>query len=279
MGVALVAPRVLKRAFAPPQAVENQTPEDFGLAAKDVWLTTRNNLRLHAWFIESSAMSPSPASAVVVLHGWGANSSLMLPLANLFHLAGYHALFVDARNHGQSDHDDFSSMPRFAEDLDVAVEWLESHPHVSSIGVLGHSVGAAASILSASRSDKIDAVVAVSSFAHPGDMMREQMAQIPGPILEVILSAVQHIIGLTFDEFAPRSRIGLVGVPVLLVHGDEDDVVPLANVYELSEAAPASEVLVVPGGGHRELEPYLPYSEQIVEFLDRSMVGTVSVAP
>ncbi|MEA1902918.1 MAG: alpha/beta fold hydrolase [Actinomycetota bacterium] len=198
VGAYYTAPRVLKRAFAPPQRDSRQTPADLGLPEEDVWLAGGNRTRLHGWFIPVDQKAP----AVIVLHGWGGNASLMLPLAPHLHRAGFHTLFLDARNHGLSEHDGFTSMPRFAEDLEVAADWTRAHPAVTSAGVIGHSVGAGAAILSASRGDRLDAVVSVSAPAHPGDMMREQMASIPRPLLTLILGAVQRIIGHRFDAFA-----------------------------------------------------------------------------
>jgi pimeloyl-ACP methyl ester carboxylesterase len=52
---------------------------------------------------------------VAIMHGWGGNADHMLPFAALLHAAGHATLLLDARNHGSSDSDDFSSMPRFAE--------------------------------------------------------------------------------------------------------------------------------------------------------------------
>ncbi len=261
------APRMMARAFAPPQRDSDDTPSGLGLPEEQVWLASVNGTRLHGWFIPVAGDAP----AVVVLHGWGGNASLMLPLAPYLHRAGFHALFLDARNHGISEHDSFASMPRFAEDLEVAADWLRSHRNVTSLGVIGHSVGAGAAILSASRGGRFNAVVAVSSFAHPGEMMREQMKSIPRILLTLILGFMQRLIGHRFDDFAPRNRIPLVDAPLMLVHGDADPVVPIDNLHELAAAHPGADLLVVPDGGHSDLAPFEPYVDDITTFLDRHL--------
>lgn len=266
-GIALLAPRGFKRAFAPPRPTIEQTPLDLGLVAEDLWLESGGGTRLHAWVVLVDAEAPG----VVVIHGWGSNSSLMLPLASHLHDAGFHALFLDARNHGLSEHDDFVSMPRFADDLDVAVEWLLAQPRVMSAGVIGHSVGGAAAILSASRNAGVGAVVAVSAFADPRDVMQRQLSRLPKPVVGLILAAVQRTIGFKFEEFAPYNRIALIEAPVLLVHGDQDDVVPIENLHRLAAASPGAEVLLVPGGGHSDLTAYEPFVGEITNFLRRSL--------
>lgn len=267
LGGFLAAPRILARKFAPPQRDASQTPADFGLPQESVWLESTSGKRLHAWFIPIDRRAP----LVIVLHGWGGNAALMLPLAPHVHKAGYHALFLDARNHGLSEHDRFTSMPRFAEDLEVAAAWARSHPDVTSVGVIGHSVGAGAAIYSASRNDGLDAVVSVSAPAHPGDMMRGQMNRVPGPLRDFILWTIQRTIGHRFDDFAPRNRIVDVTVPIMLVHGAADQVVPVSNLYELSVANPKAEILVIAGAGHSDLKPFEAHVDEITEFLDRHL--------
>ncbi len=257
---------MLRRAFTPPLPPVETTPSDLGLTSETVWLKSANDTWLHAWWIPVGGVAP----AVIVLHGWGGNASLMLPLAKYIHDGGFHALFLDARNHGLSGHDTFSSMPRFAEDLDVAVAWARLADDVTSIGVLGHSVGAGAAIFSASHGAPVDAVVSVSSFAHPGEMMREQMT-LPRPAAALVLEAVQRTIGYRFDDLAPRARVEMVQSPLLLVHGTDDEVVPIAAMYEIAEAHGNAEVLVVPGGGHSDLATFEPFVLDIVEFLSANL--------
>jgi len=265
-GAVVAAPRMLKRGFTPPQPPVDVIPSDLGLDFEVVELRSVNDTRLHGWWIPAEGTAPT----IIVLHGWGGNSSLMLPLAPHIHDAGFHALFIDARNHGLSESDSFSSMPRFAEDLEVAVDLVRTRDDVAAVGVIGHSVGAGALIFSASKGVPIDAAVSVSSFAHPGEMMHENMP-LPKPVVSAILEAVQRTIGYRFDEFAPRTRVVSVDIPLLLVHGDKDDVVPIANLHQLADAHGGAEVIIVPGGGHSDLGPFEPYIDEIVDFFVRNL--------
>lgn len=267
-GVMYAAPLLLKKTFAPPQRDTSQTPDDFGLAGEEVWLQSVNGTNLHAWFIPAS---DQPAPAVAVLHGWGANGSLLLPIAPYLHGAGYHALFLDARNHGLSEHDDFSSLPRFAEDLEVGIAWLRERDDVTSIAVAGHSVGAGAAILAASRDPEIAVVVSMSAFAHPREMMTKQLrlTRLPRPVTGALLWPIEQVIGHRFDEFASQNIIEDVTCPVLIVHGDADKVIPVKDAFRLFEKAPDGQVLIVPGGEHAALDTFEPHLPEVVAFLDR----------
>ena len=267
-GIVYAIPGLLKKAFAPPQRDATKTPADLGLPEEQVWLESVNGMGLHAWFIPAV---DGPAPTVVVLHGWGANASLLLPIAPYLHEAGYHTLFLDARNHGRSEHDDFASLPRFAEDLEVGIDWLRERDDVTAIGVAGHSVGAGAAILAASRDPEIAAVVSMSAFAHPREMMANtlRLDRLPGRIAEGMLWPMEKLIGHRFDDFAPLRRIADVECPVLIVHGDADRVIPVKDAFRLVEAAPNGQIIIVPEGGHASLEPFEPHMPEMIAFLDR----------
>jgi pimeloyl-ACP methyl ester carboxylesterase len=259
----VAAPSLLKRLFAvPKRALPDTTPADVGLDGEEVWIAGPAEKRLHAWFISGDEVAP----AVVVLHGWGGTAADLLPIAPGIHELGFHALFLDARTHGLSDEEDFMSMPRFAEDLDTALAWLHARDDVTTVGVIGHSVGASASILAASRDTTIDAVVAVSAFAHPEELMWRAIPY-PAPIKWTLLRIIEQMIGVSYEDIAPRNRIGEVTVPVLLIHGELDEVVPVEDSLSLHAHLPGSKLIVVPGAGHSDLEAFAPYFDDVDQFL------------
>ena len=265
-GAALVAPRLLKRAFAPPDREIVADPSDYELSATDLWIDGPNRKRLHAWWIPVDG----PAPVVIVLHGWGGNSGDMLPIGPGLVDSGFHALFLDARRHGQSDYEDFMSMPRFAEDLEAAVGDLLERDDVTAIGVIAHSVGAAAAIYAAAKNPAIDAVVAVASFAHPAEMMRENFP-FPAPVTWALLQIVERMIGHRYDDIAPRNRISDVTVPVMLMHGDSDSVIPFQDSIDLHDQLPGSELLIVPGGTHSDLAAFESFFPTVDEFLSEHL--------
>lgn len=262
-GIMVAAPRLFKRAWRPPQLEVHQSPADLGLPEEQVWLTNPKDIQLHGWFVSAGVDAP----AVVVLHGWGGNAAHMLDLAPAINEAGLHSLFLDARNHGLSEHDDHVSMLKFAEDLGTTVEYLRDRDDVTDVAVVAHSVGAAAAIYYASYNDDVSAVVAVASFAHPGELMDENLP-LPGAIRWAVLRAVETMIGKGFDVIAPRSRVAHVSAPLLLVHGEQDDIVPVEDSYELAELGVDTDLLVVPDGAHSDLAPFEPFFPDVIGFIN-----------
>lgn len=240
------------RGLAPLRIAETRTPADFGLVYREVHIATANGRTLFGWFVPAVGAAPVPA--VVLLHGWGGNAETLLPLAPPLQQAGFTLLLVDARCHGRSDQDSFASMPRFAEDLEHAVDWVRQQEGVDPrrVAVIGHSVGAGAALLVASRRADIAAVVSIAAFAHPQAMMRRLLASkhIPyHPFGWYILRYVQYVIGHRFDDIAPLTTIGRVRCPTLLVHGAEDTTVPMAEAHAIHAARGSApvELKIVPG--------------------------------
>ena len=89
--------------FRAPRRIEHNSPADYGLAYEEIHICTTAGKQLFAWWLP--AVEPAPT--LIVLHGWGGNAGLMLPLALPLHRAGLNILLLDARNHGRSDSDSY----------------------------------------------------------------------------------------------------------------------------------------------------------------------------
>lgn len=230
----------IRRSLAAPRIVEQSSPAALGLAFASVRIPTVRGRHLHGWFVPPASAAGSRVPAAIVMHGWGGNCELMLPLCRPLHASGFATLFVDARCHGRSDDDSFASLPRFAEDVRAALGWLGARDEVdpTRVALVGHSVGAGAVLLAAVGRPEVSAVVSISAFAHPADMMRRWLAarRVPVVIGRYILAYVQDVIGHRFDDIAPVRSIARLSCPVLLIHGDRDPVVPIEDADRLYAA-------------------------------------------
>lgn len=273
----LAAPLAIHAGFRAPRRPEQGSPADWGLPYREVTLPSENGRELFGWYMPAPDMDSAPA--VVLLHGWGGNAEDLLPLAPPLHAAGYHLLAFDARNHGRSDSAGHSSMVRFAADLEHALDWLEQRPEVDEtrLALIGHSVGAAAGLLVASRSERLAALVSLACFAHPGEMMDAMLSRkrLPRSLRRSVLRYVEWVIGAAFRDIAPQRTIRRVQSPVLLVHGDCDDTVPIADAEQLYRNRSGDHVrlLRVPGAGHRSLEHLPEWAGTVGEFLTASLGG------
>ena len=245
----------MKNVLAPAATLEGSQPQAHGLLAQTVRIPAARGLSLFAWFVPALAAGPRPT--VVLLHGWCGNASNLLPPAQVLHQAGFAVLLMESRNHGRSDCDDHSSLPRFAEDLDSAIDWLKTLACVdpTRIVALGHSVGAAAVLLSASRRHDLAAVVSIAAFAHPEQLMRRWFAlrYVPyWPLAWMINRSLERVIGASFDDIAPVNSVAKVTCPVLLVHGRQDTVVPVTDAHRIRKCGFEPNVTLIECDGTHE---------------------------
>lgn len=245
-----------------------------GLAAdrvREVRIRGPRGKQLFGWLISPMATAQRPAPAVLAMHGWGANAAMMWPVVPPLHAAGFAVLLLDARCHGRSDDEVFTSMPRFAEDIAAGLAWLRLQPDIdaSRLALLGHSVGAAAALLHASHRHDVRAVVSLSAFAHPREVMRRWMAEkrVPYPVLGwYVLRHVQRVIGTSFDAIAPLATLTRVRCPTLLVHGRADRTVPVGDARRLLGVSRHARLLLVEGD-HDLRAALAPHAQTLVDFL------------
>ncbi|WP_084286422.1 alpha/beta hydrolase [Halomonas halodenitrificans] len=265
--------RRLRVSLAAPRVPVTHTLAAHGVTGETVTIASRRGRQLVGWWLPGGSRG-----TVVVTHGWGANRELLLPLARPLQAAGWNVLLFDARNHGDSDPDTFSSMPRFAEDTEAALAWLSARPGMADIPValLGHSVGAAAVLLVASQRNDIGAVVSLSAFAHPDGMMRRWLAEKGLPFLPLgwyVLRYVERVVGHCFDVIAPLNTLPQVHCPVLLVHGRDDHVIPPSDAERLyaSRGETPTRLHLLPGDHDlsQHIQAELP---ELLAFLDEALV-------
>lgn len=279
--VSRVLRRVLMRVYRLPLGEVTTTPATYGLPSQDVTLAAVDGTRVHGWFIPAVDNSGSgdgrstPGPAVVVMHGWGSSAGDLLPAVPALVEAGMAVLMVDARGHGGSDPADFMSMPRFAEDIDTATAWLRVDPQVNPdrIALVGHSVGAGAALMVASRDPRIAAVVSIASMADPAEMMAGLMhrLRLPRRLVRAVLGTVEQTIGHAFADFAPVHTIADIRAPVLVVHGLADRTVSADDAVHLAQVGPTAELLLVPAATHDDLEGYIGVMPQLVAHLRRAV--------
>ncbi|MDP1999173.1 MAG: alpha/beta fold hydrolase, partial [Rhodoferax sp.] len=212
------------------------------------------------------------------------NASLMLPALAPLHAAGFAVLLLDARSHGESDDAAYTSLPRFSEDIEAGLDWLHQHPHIDTqrLAVMGHSVGAGAALLSATRRPDVRAVVSLSAFAHPREVMCSFLAEarIPYPVLGwYVMRHVQAVIGARFDDIAPLASMKQLHCPVLLVHGTADELVPFADAQRLHAAGQPGQVqLLAVNGGHDPSEALQAHLPAVIGFLQQAFSGVAGDA-
>jgi uncharacterized protein len=278
------------RAGYPRQHPPAWTPDAVGLAWRDVEIPTPDGLRLPGWFM---AAGPEPAPGIVLVHGWESARDRTLPHAQFLHAVGFHVLTFDVRGHGANPPESLPiSVGEYASDARAAVSTLAAIPGVTRVAILGHSMGAAGSLVAAASDPQVAAVVALSTPADPSRLTRQtfRLAQlpIPSPIAWPLAWLTTRVYlrprGHTTRSVSASWAVRDIAAPVMLVHGVDDGVVPAGDLARLAAtrriARPESitETLLIAGGHHSWLYEFPEFRAAVARFLATALGGPVDPA-
>lgn len=250
------------------------SPADVGLPYEDVAFTDPEGRILRGWYVPPPDPSlPSPG--VIHAHGNGGDRRQGLFAAWDVHRAGFAQLLFDFAGRGESEGDTITLGPREADGLRGAMDAMASRPEVDGarLALVGRSMGAVAAIL-AGRDPRVRALVLDSPFATLEDVVDHNLrargvppALVRGPAFAVVAVRARFEPG----DVRPVDVIADVDVPILLMHGEDDDLVPIRHAERLAEAAGDRATLVRwPGIGHNDPRPE-DLGRSIAAFLRRSV--------
>ncbi len=253
-------------------------PADFGLEYVDVSFPSRDGLMLRGWWLEGAEDSP----IIVVVHGSEGNrahpAERMLGIAKDLVSYGYNVLMFDMRGHGESEGRRISAGHYEKNDVLGAIDYVRQRGIERKIGLLGFSMGAAASLMTAPESDEIDAVVADSAYADIVSIIESEFSQrsnLPKFFIPIILFMTRNIYDIDFAAIKPEEAVRGISVPVFIIHGGQDDMVPVQHAYRLKEASqnPDSRLWIVPEAQHANSYFVRPaeYKEQVISFFDKAL--------
>jgi fermentation-respiration switch protein FrsA (DUF1100 family) len=212
-------------------------PSDVGLAFTDVTVATEDGERLHAWWVPTR-LAPAKGH-VLFLHGNAGNVSHRIEHARALTGAGLDVLLVDYRGYGQST--GRPSEEGLHRDARASLAALRAGGGVDPrrLVYMGESLGAAVALRLALETPPL-ACVLQSAFTSLQDVAREHYP-----------AALASLAGGAYPSL---ERIAKIQSPVLIVHGADDEIVPVAHGRALLAAAPEPRHLViVEGAGHNDV--------------------------
>ncbi len=205
----------------------------FSVQAQFVTSTTGHNL--HTWFLKHDSV---PAhTTLIYMHGnsgnLATNYALMTPL--LQH--GYQIYMVDYSGFGYSQGE--ATRQHVLDDGLSFVDFVCSQPQVSQTKIIlyGQSFGGHAStVVAHAKQAQLDGLVIEAAFSSHHDAMTG------------ILGWLGRMV--TPELFSAKDSIGLIRKPILIIHSNEDDIVPLYMGKRLYERAQQPKYLLEIGGCH-----------------------------
>jgi fermentation-respiration switch protein FrsA (DUF1100 family) len=243
---------LFERAFVfYPERRLSSLPSDDGMEYQDVNLQGPDGMAIHGWFI------PGHTKAVILFfHGNGGNISHRIEKIRLLCYPEISSLMVDYHGYGRSP----GKPSEEACYLDALTSWeylvSERQFAPNQIILFGESLGGAVAVDLAARKE-VGAIILESTFPNIGVVANRF---VPG--LSIFLKR----------KFDSISKISRVRVPLLQLHGDQDDLVPYGLGRKLFKAANApKEFFTIKGAHHNDTYEIggEAYFQAIQEFISR----------
>jgi fermentation-respiration switch protein FrsA (DUF1100 family) len=257
--------------FFQPNAVGYSYPYQFGLWHEDVFFASGDGTRLTGWFLPAQGR---PRGTVIHFHGNGANISNHLPVVRWLPAAGYAVFLFDYRGYGVSEGE--PSRAGVIEDGVAALAYVRGRKDVDPqrLVVFGQSLGAAVAVSALARAGTagVRALVLEGSFASYREVVRLILDD--SWLTWLFQYPVAYL--LFSDELSPLEDLPAVaGVPLLVVHGERDRMVPFANGRALFDAFPGPDKTfwAIPLGGHigAFVQDGSPWRKSLLAYLERKL--------
>ncbi|MEM6798255.1 MAG: alpha/beta fold hydrolase [Planctomycetota bacterium] len=268
-----VAYRAAGQLLAPCPKTIGGVPEDF--PAEEVAFASESGSTIRGW-----CQSGEPGRGVVVLlHGIRSDRRASVPRAKLIAEAGFSTLLIDLRCHGESareDGDEFIGLGHLERhDVRAAAEFAKRWRPGEPIGVVGFSLGGAATVLASPLG--VDAVVLEAVFPTIDAAVdnRTERYGVLGPLASWALRVqLKPRTGVSTKDLRPVDKIDELGCPVLIVGGGKDRHTTPDDTRQLFGAAAEPKELVwfedLAHNNYAHREPK-HYRDKVVGFLRRHL--------
>ena len=245
------------------------TPQRLNYAYEEVAFKSLDGTALHGWFIPGRG---SIRGTVILYHGNAENISNHYGAVYWLPDEGYNVFLFDYRGYGKSD--GVPSREGIQEDGIAALEYIRIRGDVAPhpIIIYGQSLGGAVAVatVATQKQDGIGAVILESSFTGYRNSAREKLGS-----LWLTWPLQWPLSFLISNEYSPIEVIGALSpIPLLIVHGDSDEVITKHHSETLFMAAKEPKTLwIIPGGHHIDaFSPSHPGNRRkLMEFLDQNL--------
>ncbi len=198
----------------------------------------------------------NPVGTVIVCHGVGANHSDIEVIHQVLYEAGFQVFTFDFRGHGLSDgHTITYGLNERSDVLGAYYACLSRNDvHPDRLFALGVSMGGASLALALPDMKQVRAAVLDSAFADLTEMVEHQFRFLPQSLRTVVTQVARGFswieTGADINQLAPARALPKIDIPILIIHGDADRIVPVEHARKLQAVARHPTVHIEPDCPH-----------------------------
>lgn len=174
-------------------------------------------------------------------HGLGAAHESYIQEILYFVDNGYRVISYDATGSGESEGKSTVGLIQSAIDLDHCFKYIESNDELKSLPIylIGHSWGGFAVAEAAGRHENIKAIASISGYAYPVEMIVKEGSRMFEFNLKSFsfLFEISHMISFGIENYKRNAvdSINSTDTPILLIHGNKDEMIPLDDCSIVSK--------------------------------------------
>ena len=253
----------------------NEYDEEFfkSLSHQELKIKSENGYSVHALLYKNNSNR-----YIIYTHGLRWNHMGGYKFMELYYsLCGFNVLIYDTRRHGKTGGKDITWGYYEKYDLKACVDYLrEIYGEDIVVGVHGESIGASITIeyLGIEKEKNIDFIIEEGGFSDINKLFSKVLKQkikIKGKLILFMVNIISKIRkGYSFLEISPEKVISKIEAPMLFIHGDSDQLVPLSMALDLYEKKKGyKELYIVKGGQHSKsyYADYIGFNIAIISFL------------
>jgi pimeloyl-ACP methyl ester carboxylesterase len=200
---------------------------------------------------------------ILLIHGWSGRGTQLCSIADALVKEGYSTISFDAPAHGKST-GKRSDMTEFV----ACILQLEQDFGPFEFAI-GHSLGAMALLNAIKRGLTVQRAVTIGSGDIIKDIMDSFWQKLGMNVANgnAMIKRFENKFGQSINNYSAYIAAQEVTVPVLVIHDEDDDDVPVSAAHHIMENLPNGTLLITKGLGHRKILGDKAVIKQITTFL------------
>ncbi len=175
---------------------------------------------------------------LVIAHGLGAGHNSYMDCANYFAQNGYYVFAYDATGNDESEGDGVGGIPQGVIDLDYAISFVEKSGSFPDLPVVlfGHSWGGYSVCSVLTYHPEVKAVIECSGCNRSSDLFEAGGKEEAGNVIYTMMPFIKLHERIKYGKYASNTALdGFAAseAAVMIVHSEDDDVVPIEYGYDL----------------------------------------------
>ncbi|AKD05726.1 hydrolase [Pontibacter korlensis] len=226
----------------------------FNQEFEEIFVPAKDGVHLHGLLFKT----PAPRGLIFYLHGNAGSVASWGWIAKTYTDLGYDIFILDYRGYGKSG-GNISSEAQFFDDVQLAYDHLKDSYAEDSIVIVGYSIGTgAATKLASDNRPKL--LVLQAPYYSLVDLMQNLYSFVPTFLLKYKLETYRYI--------------GKVKAPVVLFHGDLDEIIYPGSSEKLkAHLKPTDKVITLKGQRHNGMNENPDYQRALAEVLSEYEAG------